>query len=69
MSRRAATIQALTLSVCCPYCGESQPAPDNGSDQWMPAQVASEEAKGSPRSCVSCDETFHIHTQSLTVEF
>lgn len=63
MSKRPAIIEAVTLSVCCPHCGEPQPAPDNGSDMWLPSQVRAEEAKGA-RDCVSCDEAFRINFQS-----
>lgn len=63
MARRPAIIQALTLSVCCPFCGEPQPAQDNGSDAWMPHQVETEAGKG-PRQCVSCDRSFRINMQS-----
>ncbi len=63
MALRPAIITAVSLNVCCPYCGEPQPAPDNGSDAWMPSQVDPEAAKGS-RTCVSCDKTFRIDIQT-----
>jgi hypothetical protein len=58
---RVAIISAFSLEVSCPHCGEPQPAPDNGSEMWMPSQVVA--AQG-PRTCVACDEAFVIHAQS-----
>ncbi|MFA5943222.1 MAG: hypothetical protein WC876_02010 [Candidatus Thermoplasmatota archaeon] len=61
MAKRNAIIRAETVAVTCPYCGEPQPAPDNGSDAWMPKQVV--DAAGN-RTCVSCDAEFTLMPQS-----
>ena len=62
MPKRNAIISAASLSVCCPYCGEPQPAPDNGSDMWFSSQVKA--AAGTDRVCVSCDESFRVISQN-----
>lgn len=58
---KPALLVAETLAILCPHCNEPQPAPDNGSDAWMPAQVKAAEGK---RTCVSCDEPFRLSAQS-----
>lgn len=60
MATRFAVLIVETFSVCCPHCGEPQPAPDNESDAWMPDQLGANTGK---RNCVSCDEPFHIASQ------
>jgi hypothetical protein len=61
MSKRSAIIVAATVEVQCPYCGDPQPSPDNGSHAWMPSQIVTLQG---PRVCVSCEEQFILHTQS-----
>jgi ribosomal protein S27E len=58
MIMRAAIIQAATVEVLCPHCGDPQPSADNGSHMWMPDQVRA--AQGVV-SCVACDEKFRIY--------
>lgn len=60
MIMRAAIIQAATVEVLCPHCGDPQPSADNGSHMWMPEQVRA--AQGVV-SCVACDEKFRIYAQ------
>ena len=55
MSIRPAQIVASSLEVHCPHCGEPQPNPDNGADNWTPEEVSSGAGR---RECVSCDKTF-----------
>lgn len=57
-SRRPAQVTAGVLNVCCPYCGEPQPNPDNGADGWTGAELFEQAAAGPKRECVSCDEAF-----------
>jgi uncharacterized Zn-finger protein len=59
--KRAALIVAASVEVTCPYCGEPQPNPNDGSHLWLPEEVRS--AQGT-RTCVSCDEPFYLHAQS-----
>lgn len=62
MSLRPAQIVAHKLEVHCPYCGEPQPSPDDGSDVWTPEEVRASESR---RECVACDKTFLL---SLTTK-
>ena len=59
--KRSAVIVAASLEVHCPFCGEPQPAPDNGAHTWMPSQVSAAQGKC---VCVACEEAFTIHAQS-----
>lgn len=61
MSKRNAIITGAALVVCCPYCGEPHPSPDNGSDLWFPSQVKASEGD---RQCVACDKWFKLQAQS-----
>jgi uncharacterized Zn-finger protein len=56
-----AVLVAAAIEVTCPHCGEPQPAPDNGSEMWLPSQVTRSQGE---RTCVSCDEKFVLHAQS-----
>ena len=59
--KRQAQIFAHSLEVCCPYCGEPQPAPSNGSDSWLIEEVA---LHIGPKTCVSCDKDFQLNIQT-----
>lgn len=54
-----AILQAITLDVICPHCGESQPDPDAGSMFWTVVQVRTLQF---PKmfTCVSCEDTFSL---------
>lgn len=52
---KLAQIVATTLAVLCPHCGEVQPDPASGSDQWLPEQIREIQGR---KICVSCDEPF-----------
>lgn len=45
------------VSVVCPYCGEPQPSPDNGSDMWTRENF---KAKSGVFACTACDERLLI---------
>lgn len=60
-SKRFAIIVAEAVNVTCPHCGEPQPNPDDGSEQWSYSQVMASRAK---RNCTSCDEPFEITMQN-----
>jgi endogenous inhibitor of DNA gyrase (YacG/DUF329 family) len=61
MAKRNAIISAAALEVGCPFCGEPQPSPSDGSHLWYPSQVM--ENQGA-RNCVSCDKPFTVHVQN-----
>ena len=63
-TRKVAIIQAATVEVLCPHCGEPQHSPDTGSHMWMPSQVSEKQGM---RTCVSCDEDFRLNAQSHVV--
>jgi len=52
------------VSVCCPYCGEPQPNPSDGSEQWMKSDFErfNKEHGVGPytKDCVSCDAQMFI---------
>ena len=54
-----AIITAAAVEVQCPYCGDPQPNPTDGSHLWFPSQVT--EGK---RTCVACDTEFSVRKQS-----
>lgn len=60
MATKTAQLVAWTVMVECPHCGEPQPAPDNGSDSWMPPLVAQAAAAKAERACVACERPFRI---------
>lgn len=62
--KRPAQIIAVSLSVLCPYCGEPQPSPGDGSDIWLPQEVKKEAVENPKHICVSCDCIFPIHEQN-----
>ena len=53
--RRVRRVQLAceAVSVLCPFCGEPQPSPDNGSDMWIRENFA---ARAGVFPCVACDE-------------
>jgi hypothetical protein len=53
---RIGHLVAEAVSVCCPFCGESQPDA-NGSEMWT---IESFLRKSGETSCVSCDKRFKI---------
>lgn len=55
---KLATVIAEVVNVLCPECGEPQPNPDNGADNWKAEEVRAEAGKA--RSCVSCDQPFQL---------
>ena len=64
MLPKQAVLLATKLLVKCPHCGEPQPNPDLGEDEWSLLQVRQEEdaleARKSRLTCVSCDEEFSL---------
>lgn len=50
-----ALLIARAVEVACPHCGETQPAPDNGSEMWTTSQIVDGE-----RTCVSCGATMRV---------
>lgn len=63
MSVRQAQLVATTLNVLCPYCGEPQPNPDDGSEQWETRQVERANETGA-KDCVSCERKFRVFPRS-----
>jgi hypothetical protein len=60
---RTAQMVAVSVVVLCPHCGAEQPAPDNGSDMWLPHQIRA--LTGEKKPCSACDEpiTFSVQTR------
>lgn len=56
---RFATLNAETISVLCPYCGEPQPCRRDGSDLWTP-QDLKVRATDTKTTCQFCGEEFKI---------
>lgn len=58
---RRAQLVADAVAVLCPYCGEPQPNPRDGSEQWTLENFRARTTKrGRPivagrRTCVSCE--------------
>jgi len=59
---KAAIVTAALLEVCCPTCGEPQPAPDDGAGMWLPRQITA--VDGRKHTCVACDDAFTILSQN-----
>lgn len=59
---RPAQLVADAVSVLCPYCGEPQPNPKDGSEQWEKGhfRATNDEPR---RKCVSCDEEMFIFSR------
>ena len=49
---RRAYLVTDVVGVCCPFCGDAQPNPTDGSEQWQRSDF--EKVTGS-KPCVSCD--------------
>jgi len=61
-SIRPAQLVADAVSVLCPYCGEPQPNPRDGSEQWEKGDFRA--VNDAPRSkCGSCDKEMFIFSQ------
>lgn len=56
---KLATIATESLLVLCPSCGEAQPNPDNGADNWTPEEVRS---VSEHKTCVACDARFAVQS-------
>jgi len=57
---RRAYLIAEAVSVCCPFCGDIQPAP-NGSEYWISEDFIK---KNGRHACVSCDAPILIFNDS-----
>lgn len=56
---RQARLVADAVAVCCPYCGEPQPNPVDGSEQWDKGHFRAYDDR--PRKkCVACDEEMFV---------
>lgn len=58
---RPAQLVADAVAVLCPYCGEPQPNPKDGSDLWEQSHfraIAKEDS--GKRQCAACDATMHV---------
>jgi len=49
---KRAQLIADVVSVICPYCGEPQPNPEDGSEQWELLHFA----RGTSKTCTACDK-------------
>jgi hypothetical protein len=64
--RRFAQLVATTVSVICSRCGEPQPSPGNGSDNWTPEEVRAVAATSdATRDCVSCNAPMLVTMQPM----
>jgi hypothetical protein len=54
--KRLVNIQAVTIEVHCPHCGDPLPAPDNGSHLWTLEMVRASAIGEGLASCNACDE-------------
>jgi hypothetical protein len=54
---KRAQLACEAVSVLCPYCGEPQPSPDNGSDMWTRENF---DKKSGIFGCTACDEQILI---------
>ena len=61
-AKRGALYSALSVSVDCPHCGESLPAPC-GSLFWTLAELAKAISERPDRVCDGCDEPFVLRPQ------
>lgn len=61
MEGRRAVLAVEAVSVLCPYCGEPQPSPDNGSDMWTRMDF---EKRSGMRECTACDKRMLISSDS-----
>lgn len=64
---RRAQLIADAVNVCCPWCGDAQPNPVDGSEQWTIENFRVEETRTNGRRkrshrrhCVSCDKPMLI---------
>ena len=57
---RRAQLVCAEVVVLCPFCGETQPSPDNGSTMWTSENFL---AKSGIFACVSCDERILISSE------
>lgn len=63
MSVRSALYSAMSVSVDCPHCGESLPAPC-GSLFWTITELAKAINSQPDRVCDSCEEPFRLRQQN-----
>ena len=62
---RHAQLVADAVAVCCPYCGEPQPNPTDGSEQWELRHFRMY-AERPRKSCCACDEEmFVFHSKNV----
>lgn len=60
--KKYAILVAASVEVTCPWCGEPQPSPGDGSHLWLPSEVVAAELEKRCLSCTACDEPIHIRT-------
>lgn len=58
--KKIAQLIADVVTVVCPSCGECQPNPEDGSQQWEPHHFQMKPVA----ACVSCDEQLQISWKS-----
>lgn len=60
--RKQTTVVASGIEVLCPFCGEPQPSPGNGSFIWLSEELATValDSKRANRQCVSCDVDIRV---------
>ncbi len=56
---RPAQLVADAVAVLCPYCGEPQPNPTDGSEQWEKIHFKAY-GESSAKTCTSCDAVMMI---------
>ena len=62
---RPAQLMCEVVAVLCPYCGDPQPNPSDGSEQWERRHFVDANER---KQCSACDEWMHVF-MSRKVQF